>query len=206
MAGDEEQHSRWLVGVVVVPLTVALIGVVGAVGVAVLSRNGPSAGTGGEVRACMAQHHMPEAEHPVRTVAAMRADPEFISPEPAGKVKDDVTILKRCDWPPPAWADPDGYSEIKVVATLGPLPGGSSDADYADIIKSSCTLLEVSYSTVAQGYQTAHRPTRYKPHTVVYWYGKKWPDGEQLPFIYERDELVVLRNERTRLDSVRCVK
>jgi hypothetical protein len=207
MAGDEEQGSprwRWLEGVVV-PLMVALIGLVGVIGAAVLIRNGGEAQTGTEVRACMAQYQMSQAKQTVRTVKPMRADPDLITPEPV-EVKDEVTVVKRCDWPPPAWAHPDGYSEIRVVATLGPLPGSSTDADYADIIKSSCTLLEVNYSTIAQGYQTGHRPTTYKPHTVVYWHGKKWPDGEPLPFIYERDELVVLRNERTRLDNVQCVK
>ena len=219
-SNDEQRFPRWLVVGVVVPLVVALIGALAAVAAAIVGRNGgdartattaahaavvPSAKGGAEVRACAAQHQMSRARETIHTVEQARSAPPYTTSE-GEVVKDDVTIFKRCDWPPPDWADPDGYSEIRATSTFGPQQGSSTDADYADIIKSSCSLLEVSYSTVAQGYQDAHRPAVHKPNTVVYWYGKRWPSGKGLPFIYERDELVVLRNERTRLDSVRCVK
>ena len=117
-----------------------------------------------------------------------------------------MTVFRRCDWPPGPGADSDGYSEITAVETRGPGESEGTDANVADIIKSSCSVLKVSYSIVAQGSQKSRPPVTLAPDRVVYWTGKKWRDTGNLPFVYEQDELVVLRNYKTRLDDVRCVK
>jgi hypothetical protein len=157
------------------------------------------------VRACMAQHQMSRARTIVRTVVPSRsAQPPEMAAE--GEPRDEITIFERCDWPPPAWADPDGYSEIAVVATSGPIPYEASDASRADLIKSNCSVLRVRYSYVGMGNQRSEPPITSKPDNVIYWFdGRRWR-GEELPFLYERDELVVLRNTKARLDDVRCVK
>lgn len=215
MAGDkEEPFPRWLMAAVLVPLVGALIGLVGIL----VSRDGgdagptttaapaapvivvPPAGAGGaEVRACMVQHQIPRTRTTVTTTVA---PPRYYTDLP--EVPDDVTIIKRCDWPPITGADSDGYSEITVRATKGPGEGTISGTNVADIIKSNCAVLRLTYKFVAQGYQEPTPPIISQPDRVIYSDGRRWR-GE-FPFIYQHDELVVLRNTRLRLDDVRCVK
>jgi hypothetical protein len=117
-------------------------------------------------------------------------------------------FCRRCDWPPKPWSDGDGYSEIWVQPTVGPGKTEASGADMADVIKSSCNRLKISYSIVAQGYQKSLPAFTSEPNRTVWHDGRPYrvPPQERLNFYYERDELVVLRNAKIRLDRVKCVE
>jgi hypothetical protein len=176
MGTDKGQPlSRWVVGAVLVPILVALIGA----GLFVAGRDGgagstdsaspkivvPPARGGAEVRACMAQHQMSRARAVVRSTEATRSVPP---PELAGTEegeKDAVTVFKRCDWPPGPGADSDGYSEIKAVETFGPGESEASDANVADIIKSDCSVLK-AHCLPYKAYRLVHADSLVQPMTV----------------------------------------
>jgi hypothetical protein len=149
------------------------------------------------VRDCIALHKLDKAQ--TRTEPKETKD-EYGEPQW-------VTYYKRCDWPPGRGADKTGYTELKVTARLGPGESEASDMDTADVIKSACSELEVVYSIAAQGYQEPLKPFRSNPNRVVFYTGEAWQrtPEQPLPFYYEPDELVVLRNSKVRLDSIRCV-
>ena len=63
-----------------------------------------------QVRECMTQHQVGEAE----TVTTL---PPRTNEDGSTEY---VTLYKKCVWPPPSWANPDGYSEIRVTDTDGP--------------------------------------------------------------------------------------
>ena len=163
-------------------------------------------GAGTDVRNCMIQHKMSRAVTTSTTLVEARGTDPGETPETAEP--DNVTVFQRCDWPPKPWSDSDGYSQISVQYTLGPSVSEVTDANTADIIKSSCNLLDVEYSVAAQGYQERLPAFRSKPYRAVYYSGEEYraPPGEPLNFYYEPDELVVLRNSKVGLDRVRCVK
>ena len=220
MAGDKISF-RWFVGVVVVSVLAALI----SVGVIVANRGAGSgkanalgeagmapptsvqaAKGGAEVRACMAQHQMSRAA--TTSVTTVEARGTLPSETSETAQQDSVTILRRCDWPPKPWSDGDGYSEISVQETIGPGETEASSANIADVIKSSCDSLKISYSIVAQGYQKSLPAFTSQPNRTVWHDGRVYrtPPQLRLNFYYERDELVVLRNAKIRLDRVKCVK
>jgi hypothetical protein len=219
MAGNKLSF-RWFIGTVVVSVLAALI----SVGVIVANRGAgsgkanslgktgtatsssvPAAKGGAEVRACMAQHQMSRSTTTSVTTVAARGTLPGETSEIAQP--DNVTILRRCDWPPKPWSDGDGYSEISVQATIGPGETEASSANIADVIKSSCARLKISYSIVAQGYQKSLPAFTSQPNRTVWHDGRAYrtPPQPRLNFYYERDELVVLRNAKIRLDRIRCV-
>jgi hypothetical protein len=226
MAGDKISF-RWLIGAIVVAALVAVVSagvIVANRGVGNSKANPAGRGTGtvtptsvaatvvpaakasAEVRACMAQHQMSRSATTGTTIVLARGTLPGETPETAQP--DHVTVLRRCDWPPKPWSDGDGYSEIWVQPTVGPGETEASDADVADVIKSSCNRLQVSYSIVAQGYQKSLPAFTSEPNRTVRHDGKPYrsPPQERLNFYYERDELVVLRNAKIRLDRVKCVE
>jgi hypothetical protein len=95
-----------------------------------------------------------------------------------------------------------------VQETIGPGETEASSANIADVIKSSCDSLKISYSIVAQGYQKSLPAFTSQPNRTVWHDGRVYrtPPQLRLNFYYERDELVVLRNAKIRLDRVKCVK
>jgi hypothetical protein len=226
MVGDKISF-RWLIAAVVAALLAALI----SAGVIVANRDAdnskantaeidpaaatptsvaptavPAATGGAEVRACMAQHQMSRTAITSTTTVEARGTLPGETPETAQL--DNVTIFRRCDWPPKTWSDGDGYSEIWVQPTIGPGETEATSANVADVIKSRCDRLQVSYSIVAQGYQKSLPAFISEPNRTVWHDGRTYraPPQKQLNFYYERDELIVLRNAKIRLDRVKCVK
>jgi hypothetical protein len=202
MADDNEPFHRWVTAKVIVPVVVGVLGLIGIGAGAFLSRGDSSddkVSSAAQVRACMAQHKMDEAE----TVTTLPP-----TTNEYGTVEY-VTSYRKCVWPPPSWASPDGYSEIRVTDTDGPGENEASRTNVADIIKSRCSELYVRYSLVAQGSQEAEQPFTSKPNRVVSYTGEAYRSpgpGTGLPFYYKPDELVVLRTMKHRLDEVRCEK
>lgn len=114
-------------------------------------------------------------------------------------------LFLACEWPPPDYAEPDGYSEIMVLVEDGPFFDEASGANTLDRIQPTCEEVEVSYSIGAQGEYEHLKPYKVQVGDVVEAYnGKTW--NGPAPFDYPgRDEVVVLRNSKIGLDSVRCV-
>jgi hypothetical protein len=153
MVGDKISF-RWLIAAVVAALLAALI----SAGVIVANRDAdnskantaeidpaaatptsvaptavPAATGGAEVRACMAQHQMSRTAITSTTTVEARGTLPGETPETAQL--DNVTIFRRCDWPPKTWSDGDGYSEIWVQPTIGPGETEATSANVADVIK-----------------------------------------------------------------------
>jgi hypothetical protein len=192
----EKAHRRTKVWVFIVIFAVTTVA--GFISLGEISSSSPTSAD--QVRACMTQHRMDRAQISTKTLAESRAEP--------GAENDAVTIHKRCDWPPPAWADSDGYSEIRVQTTVGPGDTEATGTSVADIIQAPCPSLKVTYSIAAQGFQEPLATFTSRPNTVVRDSGEAYPipPNDPLPFYYEADELVVLRSAKGRLDVVECVK
>ncbi len=113
---------------------------------------------------------------------------------------DSGTTLSFCAWPPPSWADRDGYSEI-VVRTV-PVPGldEASNANEADYIKLPCHTVQLMYDFGSQGDYEHQPPITAKTGDVLP--GKY---RSQLPGYPSRDEVVYLHNDKQGLYSASCV-
>jgi hypothetical protein len=201
MADGTEPLPRWVIGAVIIPLLAVILGFFlnsrdgsgDKVGSTTQSDgSGDKVSSATQVRACMTQHKMDDSE-------TMTTRPPTTNEYGSTEY---VTAYKKCVWPPPSWASPDGYSEIRVTETDGPTEGEAGGTNVADIIKSRCSELYVRYSLVAQGIQEPDPPFTSKPNRVVLYDGKEY-HGTGLPY-YKPDELVVLRNMKHRLDEVRC--
>lgn len=146
MADDNEPFPRWVIRYAIVPVVVALI----TAGVLFARRDGgdEKVSSATQVRACMAQHKMDEAE----TITTLPPTTNEYG------TTEYVTSYRKCVWPPPSWASPDGYSEIRVTETDGPGEAEFSGTNVADIIKSRCSELHLRYSLVAQGVQEPEQP------------------------------------------------
>lgn len=115
-----------------------------------------------------------------------------------------------CDWPPRPGAFADGYSTITVTLVDGPGEHEATASNLADRIESRCDTLELAYSFGSMGAYERLKPFRARPGDMVRHTGAAWsPGGEDeassLPFYPERNELVVLKNSKYKLDTVRCV-
>ena len=122
---------------------------------------------------------------------------------------EDVDRFQRCEWPPPPFADPDGYSDVIYRSTTGPGEGGYTGADSADRLKAaSCERLKLAYSFGSQGHYAHEAPFDARVGTVVWAHdGTEYADEfGPIPFYPGRDELVVLRNGRREIDSAECVE
>lgn len=195
MTDGKEPLPRWVIGAVIIPLLAVVLGFF------LNSRDGSDdkVSSATQVRDCMTQHKMGEAET-VTTLPPRTNDEGYT---------EYVTSYKKCVWPPPSWAGPDGYSAITVTETEGPGGAEASGTNVADIVKSRCSELYVRYSLAGQNVQEPAQPFVSKPNRVILYTGEEYksPDiGTGLPFYYKPDELVVLRNMKHRLDEVRCEK
>ncbi len=177
------------VGVVagVVTIVTGMTGVWGGGGSA--SSKDPAA----QVRSCMAQHGLSraketqhrETEGPYSTVA-----------------------FASCLWPPPEWADEDGYSEIVVRGDAGPGTEEATGDTEADRFAAPCSEMEVAYSFGKQGAFQRRPPFSLLRGTIMFqgYVGPEVWKGDQrrLPFYPDRDEGVVIHSAAYRLDFVRC--
>ena len=126
-----------------------------------------------------------------------------------------------CDWPPPPGASPDGYRAITVTTMDGPGEFEAIGSTIADRVESRCTVLELDYQFAFMGDFQPLPAIRGRPgqtrklrfqlpeagearSQTVAW---SPVEGEvrSLPFYPAPDELVVLHNNQTVLEDVRCV-
>jgi len=65
-------------------------------------------------------------------------------------------MFESCSWPPPDYADPDGYAAINAQRVDGPeankdIPMVQLTAPFADLIESPCEVVRLQYGFGAQG-------------------------------------------------------
>lgn len=114
-------------------------------------------------------------------------------------------VFASCDWPPGAGAERDGYSEVSVIAANGPGRDEASSANTLDRIRATCKKVEVAYTTGAQGVTERLPPFQVELGSVLSAYdGRPWKGDSPFPYP-ERDEIVLLRDSKISLDTVRCV-
>ena len=107
-----------------------------------------------------------------------------------------------CDWPPPKWADPDGYAAIVVTTTQGPGAYEATGTDYADRIVAPCQNVTLGYLFGSQGGHAADPPIIVRAGDIVTMEGK--PYSGPLPFSPGRQERIVLHNAKNGLDTAEC--
>lgn len=150
------------------------------------------------VSACMRQHDLDKA----RTVSLVPvAGPS--AHEPGALIH--TQRFRRCDWPPTAGADPDGYLEISAEFVVAvPDASEAEGTGYADVITAPCRRVRVAYSYAAQGYQERLDPVPVEVGSIVVAGSEEtWPEGP-VPFYFDRTQAVVLRNSKYSLDDVQC--
>jgi hypothetical protein len=115
--------------------------------------------------------------------------------------------FKVCQWPPPTYAQADGYSDVTVTGDRGPGTYEATDANYADRIVASCKDLQLAYSYQNMGVDEHQPPFAVSSGAVVTVLGKPWVTNSPapLPFYPNRGDVVVLRNSKYRLDFALCV-
>ena len=113
-----------------------------------------------------------------------------------------------CSWPPPKWADPDGFVVITSTAHDGPGATEASDANRADDISGPCKQYHISYGFAAQGAESAIPPFTASAGLVtgVDTAPAPWPGGvSALDFYPKLGDVVVLHNDNDGVVSVSCV-
>lgn len=113
-------------------------------------------------------------------------------------------LWRMCDWPPPPWAETDGYHEVEVVAAEG-IPG-SCEADgtgHAERIRSDCPKLELHYLFHGMGARERLAPLLIARGEVRTLNGNRYNGA--FPYVLARNEMVVLRNGKASLVDVRCL-
>jgi hypothetical protein len=64
----------------------------------------------------------------------------------------------ECEWPPPDYADADGYSFVRLLSGEGPGESEASDATVVDRVTASCDRMELTYSFGTQGFDEDFEP------------------------------------------------
>ena len=121
---------------------------------------------------------------------------------------EDSDAFLACEWPPPAYANPDGFSEINVAQVTGPGDYEATDATLTDRISlpPDCVNAEVAYTFGAQGDLEHLAPFILRPGDIRGALGEFEADEweNKLDFYPDRNEAVVLHNANVALDYVRC--
>lgn len=121
----------------------------------------------------------------------------------------DVVLFRQCNWPAPAGADADGYSEIQVTSRDGPGESEAEELTIADFILSQCRDIEFIYLFNNQGDITREVPVIISKGEVrrveggSLWFPEAAIDASG--FQPGRGQSIVLSNTRYELDSARCI-
>lgn len=159
-----------------------------------------------QVRACEEHHGLEQAQSDVRELPLRESDRRMGA---YARVS-----VSSCEWPPPGYADKDGFSSINVVSAEGPGADEATSATAVDRYTGDCRILELAYSTGTQGDFEHLPPFEVKQGDIVdAWEGNPWPpsdgglgQGDINPYP-GRDEIVVVRNSKVGpdLEAIRCV-
>lgn len=179
--------------VAIVSLIGGILGIVtGAAGVfGLFSSDQPSGGgADAKIEQCMAAHGLS-------------------NPQTRREMGPDRLLFRACAWPPPFGAESDGFMEITAVRRSGP---GNSEAEgltAADVVTSECRDLEIVYLFDDMGTFVVDDPIRISKGEIRRVEGGSvWhPRNAREASVYtpRRDEVIVMANERYKLDRVRCI-
>lgn len=116
------------------------------------------------------------------------------------------TAVLSCEWPRPAWADPDGYTEIRVESVDRPGFSEASTASRVDRIHGPCHVFELAYDFGKQGGFEHLKPFQAKLGDVRHGGDGNRYEGDlsDLPAYPDRDEVDVFLNYSYSLASARC--
>lgn len=120
---------------------------------------------------------------------------------------DTVTVFDSCVWPPPLYADADGFTEITAQLAQGPGQGESSDATMVDRITGPCHQFRLTYDFGFQGDLQHLQPFTAPPGMVTSLDkpGIAWSPGvPALSFYPSRAEVDVVHNDHNALSDVKC--
>jgi TIR domain len=118
--------------------------------------------------------------------------------------EDSARVYASCEWPPPEYAQGDGYSEIRIETGPGPYATEASSGNSVDRMRATCNQIEVRYGFGKMGEYERLEPFTVSAGAVVDYMGREWT--REAPYPYpEADEVVVVRNSSYGLESVRCV-
>jgi hypothetical protein len=119
-------------------------------------------------------------------------------------------VFRGCQWPPPAGAAADGFTEITVASREGPGESEAEGMTVADVFTTECADIEAQYLFDNMGTFVPEEPVRLtKGEIRRVEGGSVWfPRDELEASIYtpRRDEFIVMSALRYRLDSVRCIE
>jgi hypothetical protein len=174
-------------------------------------------------------------------IAPSQANPATAAPTVTPTVPDHVTVAARvqacqkahglssqssvtklekgyravsCAWPPPGYADADGFTEIRVTSVY--VKGTAPSNDSVDRIVGPCKRFQVAYDFTVQGGLVEHRPAfTAPPGVVVYSDGSAYVEHPErmngqllrqvVGFTPARDELEVYYPEGGRIVALGCV-
>jgi hypothetical protein len=163
---------------------IALIGAVAGIGTLVFNLiREPPIDRSEQIRACLETHGLSNAQDELE--------------------EDSARVFTSCEWPPPEYAQGDGYSEIRLETGPGPYTTEASSGNWVDRIRATCTQIEVRYLYGKMGEYERLEPFTVSAGAVVDYMGREWTRGAPYPYP-EADEVVVVRNSSALLDSVRC--
>lgn len=115
--------------------------------------------------------------------------------------------LKECKWPPSAYSQADGYSEVVVDDVPGPGTYEATDATHVDRIATACAKVELAYTYQNMGADEHQAPFTVSTGEIVTVAGTPWvrDSPAPLPFYPQRGEMDVVRNGKYRLDGALCL-
>ena len=115
-----------------------------------------------------------------------------------------TTIFRSCEWPPPAYAATEGYTEIRVTRIPWPEKAEVTMASAPDRIESPCVEVEIQYTFGKQAPPTPQDPVRFTAGTRALVTGQPFTDS--LPFRSAPTDVVVVHNLSYSIVAARCVR
>jgi uncharacterized membrane protein YhiD involved in acid resistance len=120
---------------------------------------------------------------------------------------DAITDFASCAWPPPAYADADGFTDITLRSVPGPEQSDPFQVPVVDRITGPCRTFNLAYDSQTQG-NPQHLPsfsTRPDLVTSLDSPGAPWPPGvTALGLAPDRNEVDVVHDDNSVLASAAC--
>jgi len=152
---------------------------------------GPSVSAAARVAACTAAHGM--------SAPSDRVDP----PQPTIRCES-TTTFRSCEWPAPAYATSEGYTEIRVTRVPWPEKAEVTMASAPDRVESPCAEVELRYTFGKQSPPALQDPMRFTAGTRTLITGQPFTDS--LPFRSAPTDVVVVHNLSYSIAAARCVR
>ena len=144
-----------------------------------------------KVAACMQAHGMSAPNDKV--------DP----PQPTIR-GESTTLFRSCEWPQPAYAAGDGYTEIRVTRVPWSEKTEVTMASAPDRVESPCAEVELRYTFAKQSPPSLQDPIRFTAGTRALITGEPFTDS--LPFRAAATDVVVVHNLSYSIVAARCVR